>query len=69
MYVKEHHTHAWHLQRLEVGIGSSGTGITGSGRMPCRYWKLNLDPLQKQPVLLTTKPSLQPSTINSNSLL
>jgi hypothetical protein len=27
---------------------------------PCGYWELNSGPLEKQPALLTSKPSLQP---------
>lgn len=29
----------------------------------CGCWELNLGPLQEQHVLVTTKPSLQPSTV------
>ena len=37
-----------------------GTAIyTDSSEMPCVCWELNLGPLGKQPVLLTTKTSLQ----------
>ena len=36
-----------------------GTGITDSCGLPCGCWELNLDPLEEQPVLLTTEPSLQ----------
>lgn len=36
------------------------TGVTDSCELPCECWELNLDPLEEQPVLLTTKPSLQP---------
>jgi hypothetical protein len=28
---------------------------------PCGYWKLNLGPLEEQSMLLTPKPSLQPT--------
>ena len=27
--------------------------------MPCKYWRLNLGPLEEQSVLLATEPSLQ----------
>ena len=37
-----------------------GTGITENCELPCRSWELNPGPLKKQPVLLTTEPSLQP---------
>jgi hypothetical protein len=30
---------------------------------PCGCWELNLGPLEKQPVLLTSEPSLQPTTV------
>jgi hypothetical protein len=42
------------------GTGSSGT-ISDSCEAPRGCWKLNSGPLQEQPVLLTTKLSLQPS--------
>jgi hypothetical protein len=51
------------LQRQEEGIGSPGTRITGC-ELPCRYWELNLDPQEEQPVLLTTEPFLQPPVFN-----
>lgn len=31
-----------------------------SYELPCGFWKLNLGPLEEQPVLLTAKPSLRP---------
>jgi hypothetical protein len=42
------------------GVKCPGTGATDSCELPCGYWELNLDPLEEHPVLLTTKPSLQP---------
>ena len=42
-----------------IGIRSPGTGVTDSRELPCGCWELNLDPLEEQPVLLTTEPSLQ----------
>ena len=42
------------------GVGSPGTGVTGSCEPPCGRWELNLDPLEEQSVLLTAEPSLQP---------
>ena len=35
--------------------------ITDGCEPPCRCWELNSEPLEEQPVLLTTEPSLQPS--------
>ena len=48
-----------------VGILSTFTSAlqkttSGSCELPCGCWELNLDPLEEQPVLLTTEPSLQP---------
>jgi hypothetical protein len=34
--------------------------ITDGCKPPCGCWGLNSRPLEKQPVLLTSKPSLQP---------
>jgi hypothetical protein len=34
--------------------------ITDSCEPPCGCWEWNLRPLEEQPVLLTSKPSLQP---------
>lgn len=39
---------------------SPGTGITNSSVLSCGCWELNPVPLEEQPVLSTTKPSLQP---------
>ena len=36
------------------------TGITDSCELTGGYWELNPGPLELQPVLLTTEPSLQP---------
>jgi hypothetical protein len=41
-------------------VRSPETGVTDSCELPCWCWELNLDPLEEQPVLLTTEPSLQP---------
>ena len=41
-------------------VGSPGTRATDSYEVPHRYWELNPGSLGKQPVLLTTGPSLQP---------
>ena len=36
---------------------------TGGCEPPCRCWELNLGSLEEQSVLLTTEPSLQPSSL------
>jgi hypothetical protein len=41
-------------------VGFPGTGFTVSCELPCGCCELNPDPLEEQPVLLTTEPSLQP---------
>lgn len=33
------------------------TGVTGDCESLCRGWELNLNPLQGQPVVLTTEPA------------
>ena len=33
-------------------------GVTDTCESTCEHWELNLSPLEKQPVLLTTEPSL-----------
>ena len=35
--------------------------IIGGYEPPCGCWELNSGPLEEQPVLLTSEPSLQPS--------
>lgn len=55
MYV--YHMCAWYLRKPEEGVGSLGTGVTGSFEPPCCCWELNPGPLL---VLLSTKPSVQP---------
>jgi hypothetical protein len=40
------------------GSRSSGTGVTDCCELPCGCWELNLDPLEEQPLPLTTEPSL-----------
>jgi hypothetical protein len=42
------------------GVGSPGTGIRDSYKLPHEYWVLNQAPLKEQPVLLISEPSLQP---------
>jgi hypothetical protein len=43
----------------EEGVGSLGTGFTKDCELLCECCELNLGPLQEQPVLVTTEPSLQ----------
>lgn len=38
----------------------SRPGVTEGCELPCGCWELNPGPLQEQPVLLATEPSLQP---------
>jgi hypothetical protein len=51
------------LQNLEEGVRPPWTGVTDSCELLHGGWELNLDPLQEQPVFLTTEPSLQPNLI------
>jgi hypothetical protein len=53
------HPHAVSTEDGEA-VDSPGTGVTHGLEPPCGCWELNLGPLQEQPVLLTTEPSLQP---------
>lgn len=49
------------LWRLEKGIQSCGAGVNRwLWAIQHGYWELNLGPLQEQPALLTTEPSLPP---------
>ena len=43
--------------------GSPRTGVRDSCELPCDCWKLNLNPLEEQPVLLTTEASHQPQHV------
>jgi hypothetical protein len=43
-----------------VCVKVSDIGVTNSCKLPCGCWELNPGPLEEQPVLLTTEPSLQP---------
>ena len=36
---------------------------------PCGCWELNSEPLEEQPVLLTTEPSLQPEDFFASTLI
>jgi hypothetical protein len=38
-----------------VRVSPPGTEVTGSCELPCGCWELNLGPLDKQPMLLTTE--------------
>jgi hypothetical protein len=42
----------------QKSVESSGTGVTDSCEPPCGCWELNPEPLEEQPVFLTTEPSL-----------
>jgi hypothetical protein len=59
MHSYVHHMHAW-------GVGSRGTGVTDTSEPSCGCWILNPGPLEEQPVLLSTEPSLQPGTAYIN---
>jgi hypothetical protein len=50
----------WCPWRSEKGIESLGTRVTDSCELPCGCWGSHQGPLEKQPVFLTTEPSLQP---------
>jgi len=58
MYV--HHVCAWCPWRSEVGVGST---VMHGCELLCMGWELNLDPLGKQPVLLTVESYFQPLKI------
>jgi len=49
-----------HTSPTEEDIRSSRTGVSGGCEPPHGCWELNPGPLEEQPVLLTTDPSLQP---------
>jgi hypothetical protein len=44
------------------GVRYPRIGVTDSCELSIGWWELNLGPLEEQPVLLTTEPSLQPLT-------
>lgn len=50
------------LQKPEEGAKSPGTGGMDGYKLPGGCWALNLSPLQDQPALLTTEPSLYTSS-------
>ena len=49
------------------GVGSPGIGVTDNCELSHECWELNLGPLEEQPVLLTTEPSLQPCPFSSKN--
>ena len=46
---------------------SSDLGVTDSCELPCGCWELNPGPLEKQSMLRSTEPSLQPSLVFSST--
>lgn len=46
--------------RLCQGVGSPGAVVADSWELCCGSWELNPAPLEEQPVLLNSEPSLQP---------
>jgi hypothetical protein len=50
---------AWYSEIPEKGIGFFETDVTGGCDLRCRYWQLQLCPLEEQPVLLTAEPLIQ----------
>jgi hypothetical protein len=49
-------------RRPEEGVGSLGSGVMDGS------WKSNTDPLEEQPVLLTTESFLHPYSLSLQSL-
>jgi hypothetical protein len=54
-----YHMHDWCQWMSEEDIGSPETRVSDVCELPCRSWKLSLDPLQNHPVFLTTESPLQ----------
>ena len=50
------------------GCQSPGTGVTDRSELPCGCWELNQGPVEEQPVLLTTEPSLLPNLLKKKRL-
>ena len=48
---------------IGVRVKCPATGVTDSCELPYGCWELNSGPLEEQPVLLTTEPSLQPQIL------
>jgi hypothetical protein len=55
-----HHMHTHVSVEIRRGYWIPGAGVTDSCELLCGCWELNLGPLQKQPVLSTPEPALQP---------
>lgn len=53
-----HYIPAWWPPKPEEGAESSGVGVIDSCESPNRFWEPNLEPLQKQQVLVATEPFL-----------
>lgn len=49
----------WCPRRLEEEAESPRTVVSDSYGLPCGCWEFNLGPLEEQPALLVTEPSLQ----------
>lgn len=47
-------------RRAEESVRTPGGRVTDGSELPCRCWESIWGPLQKQPVLLNTEPSLPP---------
>jgi hypothetical protein len=45
--VSVYYIRAWCLWRPEEGIGSRGTGVTESCKLPCGGWELNPNPQEE----------------------
>ena len=56
-----------HCCSLQKHLKRTSDPITDVCEPPCGCWELNLAPLEEQPVLLTTEPSLQPSLVHVKS--
>lgn len=50
-----YNTLAWYSRKPERGIKSSGSKVTESWELLCRYWESNLGPLQERHVHLITE--------------
>ena len=61
-----HYLCAWCLQRPKESVRSLGTRVTDGCDPPNSCWELNLGPMEKKPVLLTTEPFHQPIVLFSN---
>lgn len=51
--------HACSILKDRGGFGSLDTELADGFKPPCGCWKLNLAPLEEQPLFLTAKPTLQ----------